>query len=412
MHPAYYAGHLMRWRAALYGGSQPAPPCLAWDKVADTYQRLGGAAGRDRSYFDSIMPFAGMRRCNLSDDGTVIAYWGEPGYRDDGSNGQVMVEVPKFWHRTEVLPSGYRWNVSPVTVPGLKLHPNWFRHGKVLDKVYIGAYKACRYDVSEGAYVLDDAPGADFTVGTGDKLSSIAGAKPISGTTDALTLPNARKLANNRGPGWGLVDFLSASAVQLLMLVEYGSFNSQQYIGRGIVDVNSGTGNMAMPTGQTATLGNASGAATGNVHPETGQAANSISYRGLEDWWGNIWEWTDGINIKDNRPWVADHDYQSDLFGPPYEDAGVTLPAENGYAADIAVAGAFDYGFLPSAVGASATTKLCDYYYQSLGNRIARRGGCWGNGSDAGPFCWYLSSASSYRGRSVGARLLYVGGSD
>ncbi len=362
--------------------------------------------------FNAIMPWAGMRRCNLADDGTVLAYWGEPGFKDDGSNGQVMVEVPAYHYRTEVLPSGYRWSSSPVSVPGLRLHPNWIRNGKAFDKIYIGAYKACRYDVSDGAYVLDDAAGADFTAGTGDKLSSIAGAKPISGEVDALTIVNARTLAHNRGPGWGLVDFLAASAVQMLMLIEYGSFNSQQYIGRGIVDVSSGTGNMAMPTGQTASLGNKSGQATGNVHPVTGQAANSISYRGLEDWWGNIWEWTDGINIKDNRPWVADHDYQSDLFAPPYQDAGVTLPAENGYAADIAVAGSFDYGFLPSAVGASDKTKLCDYYYQSLGNRVALRGGVWAYGSYAGAWYWNLGNSSGGRSRTVGARLLYVGGSD
>jgi hypothetical protein len=65
---------------------------------------------------------------------------------------------------------------------------------------------------------------------------------------------------------------------------------------------------------------------------------------------------------------------------------------------------------LPSEVGASATTKLCDYYYQSTGNRAAQRSGHWSNGSYAGPFYWALNYASSYRHRYVGARLLYVGG--
>ena len=50
---------------------------------------------------------------------------------------------------------------------------------------------------------------ADFTAGTGDKLSSIAGAKPCSGLTQDLTLPNARILAHNRGSGWELQDFLT-----------------------------------------------------------------------------------------------------------------------------------------------------------------------------------------------------------
>jgi formylglycine-generating enzyme required for sulfatase activity len=165
-----------------------------------------------------------------------------------------------------------------------------------------------------------------------------------------------------------------------------------------------------MPTGQTANLGNKSGAATGNVHPVTGEVANSISYRGLENWWGNIWEWTDGINIKDNVPYVADHDYVSDKFDGHYESLGFTMPNVNGYMSDIGVTDNFDWGFLPSEVGASATTKLCDYYSQGTGNRAARRGGGWVDGSDAGPFSWHLYNSSSYRDRYVGARLLYVGG--
>jgi hypothetical protein len=360
--------------------------------------------------FDNIMPWAGMRRCNLSDDGEVLAYWGEPGFKDDGSNGQVMVEVPKFYYRTEVLPSGYRWSVSPISVPGLKLHPNWARNGRSQDKIYIGAYKASIYDVSAGAYLLDDEQVADFDA---DKLCSIAGAMPCSGYTQYLTLPNARKLAQNRGPGWGLVDFLAVSAVNMLLLVELGHFDAQTKIGRGIVNVSSiGAGNMAMPTGQTANLGNKSGAATGNVHPVTGEKANSVSYRGLEDWWGNLTEFTDGINIRDYVPYVADHDYVSDKFDGHYKPLGITLPSEDGYIADIAVSDDYDWGFLPSKIGASASTGLCDYFYHSEGDRVASRGGYCSAGSVAGPFYWTISRSALSRGQYYGARLLFVGGSD
>ena len=313
--------------------------------------------------FDDIEPWKSIERVNLSDDGEILARFGDNDYRDDGSNGQVMVRIPKFYYRAEHGPRTHGYYISPYRLSGYKVSRAHLRNGKEVDEIFIGAYKASCYDVSEGAYNLTDAPNIDFTPGTGDKMASIAGAKPISGHENSLTLPNARILAQNRGPGWGLVDFISASMVQMLMLVELGHFDAQTKIGRGIVDVSSGTGNMAMPTGQTASLGNQSGQATGNVHPVTGQAANSISYRGLEDWWGNIWEWTDGINIQaDNKPWIADHGFQSDLFAAPYASMGVTLPNVNGYASDIHVTPEHDYCFLPSEVGASATTKLCDYY--------------------------------------------------
>jgi hypothetical protein len=358
--------------------------------------------------FDDIEPWRSIERVNLSDDGEILARFGDSDYRDDGSNGQVMVRIPKFYYRAEHGPRTHGYYISPYRLSGYRVSRMHWRNGKEVDEVFLGAYKASIYDVSAEAYLLNDEQGADFDA---DKLCSIAGAKPCSGETQNLTLPNARKLAQNRGPGWGLVDFISASMVQMLILVELGHFDAQTKIGRGIVDVSSGTGNMAMPTGQTASLGNKSGAATGNVHPVTGEAANSISYRGLEDWWGNIWEWTDGINIQaDNKPWIADHGFQSDLFAAPYASMGVTLPNVNGYASDIHVTPEHDYCFLPSEVGASATTKLCDYYYQSTGNRVARRGGYWALGLLAGPFCWDLNGSSSLRHRAVGARLLYVGG--
>lgn len=357
--------------------------------------------------FDDIEPWKSIERVNLSDDGEILARFGDSDYRDDGSNGQVMVRYPKFYYRAEHGPRTHGYYISPYRLSGYRVSWMHWRNGKEVDEVFVGAYKASIYDVSAGAYLLNDEQVADFDA---DKLCSIAGAKPCSGETQALTLPNARKLAQNRGPGWGLVDFISASMVQMLMLVELGHFNAQTKIGRGIVDVSEGTGNMAMPTGQTAALGNQSGQATGNVHPVTGQAANSVSYRGLEDWWGNIWEWTDGINIRNLVPYVADHDYVSNKFDGHYKSLGITLPSENGYVADIAVSDDYDWGFLPSEVGATASTGLCDYFYQSAGDRVAMRGGNWSRGSDAGPFYWYVSNSASLRDRFRGARLLYVGG--
>jgi hypothetical protein len=344
--------------------------------------------------FDDLEPWRSIERVNLSDDGEILARFGDSDYRDDGSNGQVMTRIPKFYYRAEHGPRTHGYYISPYRLSGYRVSRMHWRNGREVDEVFLGAYKASIFDVSDGAYLLNDEQVADFDA---DKLCSIAGAKPCSGYTQSLTLPNARKLAQNRGPGWGLVDFISASMVQMLMLVELGHFDAQTKIGRGIVDITDDLStNMAMPTGQTAELGNKSGAATGNVHPVTGESANSISYRGLEDWWGNIWEWTDGINIQaDNKPWIADHGFQSDLFAAPYASMGVTLSNDNGYASDIHVTPEHDYCFLPSEVGASATTKLCDYYYQSTGNRAARRGG---------------HGTSSTRHRSVGARLLYVGG--
>src|SRR5690606_13624514 len=81
---------------------------LEWNQTLDTYQRLDDAEDMvavtgGPNDFSSAYPWSEMKRCNLADDGTVTAYYGDPMYRDDGSNGQVMVQIPKFWYRSECV---------------------------------------------------------------------------------------------------------------------------------------------------------------------------------------------------------------------------------------------------------------------------------------------------------------------
>ena len=377
---------------------------LEWNKTTDSYTRLNDAEGKNRSFFDNIYPWAGIRRCVLTDLGQIVAYYGEAGFVEDGSTGQVMVRIPKFYYRAESFANGYRWYISPKPQGGFRVHPAFVRNGVEKDCIYISAYEGCLYDVSDSSYITNDAQVADFTAGTGDKLSSIANAKPCSGLTQNLTLPNARILAHNRGTGWELQDFLTSSAIQLLYLIEYANFNSQTQIGRGVVDkTDDGSTNMAVNTGATSSLGNASGMASGT------DGLVSVSYRGIENFWGNIWKWVDGLNIQaDRKPWVADHSFASDTFTSPYTYLNGTLATTNGYAKDILFNSSIDCGFLPTVVGGSENSYLCDYYWQNTGNGVAMLGGHWYVGSPAGALYWHLYIGSSSRYRTFGARLLYV----
>jgi len=233
-----------------------------------------------------------------------------------------------------------------------------------------------------------------------------------------------RVLAQNRGSGWELINFNQVCAIQLLYLVEYASFSSQTEIGAGVTGVNDTTAgntyNNALNTGFTAGVGtsstdfaNASGACTGVTHYSTSESdadIQPISYRGIENFWGNIWTWVDGINIKaDNNPWIADHDFVDDTFVHPYSDTGLTLHNAHGYPTDVAFGAALDYGFLASAVGGATDEYLCDHYYQTIGNRAAMMGGHWYLGLYAGAFLWFLFNNASYVSRSVGARSVFIG---
>ena len=376
------------------------------------------SAGAD---FDNLKPWQ-RKRCNLADNGTVNAYRGDSGYKEDGSNGMVMVEQPIFYVKTvpiktkpatggkgvEVVKA--RYYISPTPKVGFKA-PEVFKdeHGILQDKIYLSAFEGSIYDTSASAFLLNDEQVADFA---GDKLCSIAGAKPASGITQNLTRGNVRKLCNNRGAGWRSHDILALSVTQWLIMVEYGSMNTQNTIGRGVCDLtDDGKTNMAYATGATSSLGNGSGNAEGGVNGKC-----SVSYRGEENLWGNIWTWLDGINILAkglNDAYIRQiGQAMADDTTTGYENFGTHLSHSNGYQSAVGYSEEYPELFLPTAcAGSESSPTDGDYYYQNKdynGFLIAILGGRWGVGSTCGAWCLYVGNASSYRSRDIGGRLLYV----
>ena len=384
---------------------------------APVFTRLAGAVGKTAGAdFDGIGAFS-RRRCNLADNGTVNDYYGDAGYTENGSNGQVMVEQPRFYYKVVPMKSTpisggagshlikARYYISDSMIEGFKVHPAFVKDGIERPVIYLSAYEGSIYQTATAAYLLNDEQVVSFTV---DKLCSIAGAKPASGLTQNLTRANARKLASNRGAKWSLATVQSVSASQLLFLVEYATFNTQAAIGRGVTDkTDDGSTNMSNVTGATTALGNGSGAAAGT------DGLVSISYRGEENFWGNIWKWVDGLNVyaySTNYAYIADHGFADDT-STGYANAGFTLAKANGYISAFGYSRDYDWLFLPSAVAGSDSNPVGDYFYQSnttAGFLVALLGGVWSNGSAAGGCYWDLNAASSVYHRSVGARSLHV----
>ena len=128
-----------------------------------------------------------------------------------------------------------------------------------------------------------------------------------------------------------------------------------------------------------------------------------MSYRGIENFFGHLYKWMDGLNVNNNVPYLCyDKSKFADDTASNYLDLGITLSASNGWQNTLfAIADAF----LPKTVGASSSTKLADYYYQDAGWRVARFGGASDIGSYAGVFSLYLTNSSAASGRSVSGRL-------
>ena len=413
---------------------------ITMDYKNKTCTRIAGAknltAGAD---FDKFSMYGGRKRCNVSDGGTINAYYGDEGYTEDGSNGQVMVYQPKFYYLVCPLEydrqeTGYGYHlrkanyyVSETQRAGFKLHPAFYdKNGNEVDYILMSAYEGCIYDTSANAYLKNDEQVMDAFK---DKFSSIAGARPASGVSQNLTRPNIEQMAKNRGEGWHSFGIKTASMEQLLMIVEMGMMNLQTAIGQGVVNLPWTTGSdttssYAGATGSTASLGNGTGRATKTTTYEGGKATDytvdgktSICYRGVENFWGNIWKFAYGINFycEVGKPFLGyvckDFNYAESKKTDNYENIGFALPSENGYVSAMGYSTKYDWLFLPSEVKGNSSLPVGDYYYQNNtwdGYRIARLGGSWSHGSNAGGFCWYLSDGVGDRGRNIGGRLVYV----
>ncbi|CAI3519719.1 hypothetical protein CIRMBP1287_01727 [Enterococcus cecorum] len=408
------------------------------DMINKTFKRLAGAVNRTPGTgFDTINAFGGRKRCILTNEGKVVAYYGETGYTETGAllqqvqrgadtfpvgtKVQVMVEQPLFYYKVspiELEPiadgKGYhhrkgRYYVSDKPKAGFKIHPAFIVNGAVRDKIYLSAYEGSLYDVSANAYILNDEQVADFN---NDMLSSIAGAKPISGLTQDLTRGNVRKLAQKRGTGWQQAYAATFAATQLLFLVEYAKFNMQDVLGPGATGkTDDSTSNLAEPTGATTTLGNQSG------HVTNGSNIQIVSYRGEENLYGNIWKFIDGINVMANgihAAYVADHDFNDKQSTGSYTDVGFTLAKTSGYVSAFGYSQEFDWLFLTSETTGNSSVPVGDYFWQNYtatddgGWRTVRLGAHWNYGSSAGGFHWFVRSPSVYRGRTLSGRLVYA----
>lgn len=378
-------------------------------------QRIGKAKGLKSKDFDSIYPWAGMKRCNLK-DGEILCYEGDDTYKEDGSNGDVMVEIPKFYYkvvpvRTEPANSGEglqlveaKWMISPVPSKGFKVHPAFIRNGVEVDHVYVGAFEACIFDISANAYLYNDEQVMNKDE---DKFASIAGAKPSSGSEQNLTRLTMRKMCKNKGAGYGLYDFTTISAIQLLFIIEYASFDSQKSVGRGVVDINGASANMSIKTGETQGLGSAT----------VSLSSGAISYRGIENLWGNIFKITDGCEFTHRTgTFYWTNDYTEDLAEfSNLKEINFKIPVTNfrgiidrfGYDIDN------DFCFVPTRNTGSSTEGVADIltFAVSSNNFDCPKSlinfGRWDSQDNAGMFFFNVYNSIDLNYHTIGSRIQF-----
>lgn len=334
---------------------------VSWDMGSDpTLTRTDAAVGLTagingaQNDFDSVGPWAKMDKTVTDDD------------------GNRFVRIPKLYIKKTQDSGSATWQVSLSKIDDSWYLPKcfWdFENNKELDYVDVGRYQG--------------------TIASG-KLQSKSGVQ----ATNTQSIITFRADARANGTGYQLLDIHVIDMLQVLFIIEFATLDSQSIMhgltsGASAQSVN-GTGD---------SHAGSSGYATTN---------GPMDYRGVENMYGNLYQWVDGANFNGYTPWVCDDasKYQSDLFAAPYQKLSYTT-ASSGYISKMGYDSSHPYAQFATTATGSATTYYADYQYTTTSNTVADYGDFWsGYAGGGGAFYWGLGSSSSYTDSYRGSRLV------
>lgn len=343
------------------------------DSVANTdittspSSAIGSTGGS--SPFDNELPWSDMDEYNVS--GGAITY--KRGNSNFSRANDTVVKIPKFYYKVvdNSSASTRSFYISPEAADGFTLHPAFSRAGVEKDAIYVA-----RYTTISG-------------------YASKTGSVPLV----SITRGAARTGSSGHGSNWCQWDYAAWCAIWLLYLVEYANWDSQSMIGQGY-------------TNNTVSSGQASGG-TDSMTYFTGRAAGTdgwtaVQYRHIENLWGNVYQWVDGINFSDSTMYVCtDPSKFADDTSTNYTNIGTKI-ASNGYISKLNYLSAAPYAFAPGEVSGSSTTYIPDYNHYSTGWVVLYVGGVWNSALDAGLFCFDAFYSSSVAITGIGSRMLLI----
>lgn len=317
-------------------------------------------SGSGSSPFDSIMPWAGMKRYNVI-DGAISYSEDDPGFSQ--TDYDTVVYIPPFYYTAykDTESKKWLWAISPTEKEGYVQHPGSGR--------YVGRY---------------------HTSGSASAVFSKSGVAPLVNTSQT----NFRTYSHNKGAKWYMLDLASWSAIQMLYLVEYANFNSQQTLGEGYAGVTSAV---------------AAGGDTDNAAYHTLQITKGHNqYRWIEDPFSNCYDWIDGYVGSTSRTYAAASDtgYAGGTTG--LNELGFKLPASGaiqgfGYSEEA------PWAFIPdTASGTDYTTFVCDRVASNSSTYPACVGGSYNTNALYGLFYFYGYNSATYTYANLGSRLLYI----
>ena len=436
-----YDGSWKKQIISYYGNDQVYGIRHYYNNSSPELTRIGAAALHQELPVQSQ-----MRRCVVDSTGAVKYYLSatDSTKKADGtaanltgSDGQVMVEIPAHYRKCSLNSTQGYMDVE------ISLYP--FEGAIPVPRYLVGAYEASldrdnnllSSVVNKTAAFRGGSNNADWD-GTYRSLLGL----PVTN----INLNNFRQYGRNRGTGWGCYDWNAHLAIYWLFAIEYATLNSQKAfistltaegfhqggLGPGVSNFTNwntyNSLNPIIPCGFTNSLGNNTGVVTFTLTPEQAEAYGSQhsesvpSYRGIENPFGHIWKWTDGvlgkgINGEYQEIYVSRNPSQ---YASAINDSYVDMGRE-----------ATGSGFCKAILGSnpshpqeqrvygdifdrdnsgSSGTFFCDYHYNdNVNNRIygLQVGGGASDGASVGLACLDVSRAPAYARAHLGSRLCW-----
>lgn len=309
----------------------------------------------------------------------------------DESIGHVLFHAPKLYFR--VMEDA----VSGIPTLWMSLIPIG---GHFIPETNIGAYKASM---------------------SGSALASRSGVRPAN----SQNIINFWNAAQVNGLEWGLINYNHYRLMVMLLLSEYGSPNVQQVLGNGVTGTNNDTDN-ATPTtwnlGTTKSLGDSCGKidfSWENSNGITVQGANHVSLFGIENPYGLMWEYIQGIycgssqNANQNGTEIFIYEGNripstDEIANYPMGDyRQISRLPYSFYIQEMLVGEFFD--LIPTLGGGGGTSYWGDFFFSSLVGQSVFFGG-WANSKhDCGITYLCMNYSWLYTGISIGSRLAYYG---
>ena len=339
----------------------------------------------------------------------------------DGSAGQVMMQIPKHYFKSEINGTIHKKLISQYPLAGFIEIP----------LMYISAEKATvdRTDPTTPKLcsVVNMSPefrGGQNTADWDNTYRSLLG-KPATN----ISLTNFRQYARNRAAGtaWNCHTYIAQRVLYWLFVTEYATLNSQKAfnaakdangymqggLGPGVSNWNGDTWqaynnyNPLIPCGYLLEYGNQSATKNYSVKDADDNILVTFevnSYRGIQSPFGDIWDWTDGIliNVQSNAAGgvstcyitddpakfsSSDFSQYTELCDTPRADSWIKTIFDDEQG-----------NIICKTQGGSSTSYYCDYYWGTNlpVSGVSLRGVLFGGTASYGSHCGFLFALSHF----------------